>query len=261
MQRSTDVDSRFIEIETKIDQLTHAYEDRLRALSTFNDPRALDARIDALTRQISDCIARLRDEIRRDVQPSAAGTQKQLQTNMQLGHVSRLRRITMQFRDMQTDYMRRFGAAEAKASAASGLDPDGEVSLDPDFDVSFTGEQQTAVIERDLMVQQRNQHLQEVLRSMNRLQEMFADLGTLIIEQGTILDRIDRTIDAAVEDVDTGNSNLKQAEEHQKSSGKCFYIYIVLMVVVILILGSIILIRKKNRTSDGGGDSSGGETA
>jgi hypothetical protein len=161
---------------------------------------------------------------------------------------------------MQTQYLQTVRAGETRTSPGD-LDPDGTLSLEPDIDVTFTNGQVLEVQEHDLMIRERNRQLQETLRGMEQLQEMFSDLGMMIIEHGTILDRVDRTVDAALDEVREGNRNLAEAETHQKSGHKCFFIYIALMVVLILILGSVILIRKKTSSSgdSGGGDDTGGE--
>jgi syntaxin 16 len=253
VQQATGIEARFLEIETKISELRTLHEERLRSISLFNDTRSLDARIDAITSQSSECINRLREEIKRDVQSTSTGQKRQLQENMQKGHASRLQRITISFRDMQTAYLQKRATAEIRAAAGTDADPDFAVSLDHDMDVAFTGEQRAEVIQHNLMTEERMGDLRQIMEQMARLQEMFADLGTLIIEQGTVLDRIDRNIDAAIEDVEAGNQELAAAEDHQKKGNKCFYIYIVLMVVLVLILGSVILIRKKGKSSGGGG--------
>jgi syntaxin 16 len=107
----------------------------------------------------------------------------------------------------------------------------------------------------ELYLEQLNEQIMAILRQVEEISQMFTDLAQLILEQGTMLDRIDHSLRLAVADMEHGNESLEQAEQHQKTGGKCFIIYIVLMVVLILILGSVILIRKARQ--GGGGDSGG----
>jgi syntaxin 16 len=126
-----------------------------------------------------------------------------------------------------------------------------------DFDTTFTPGQQAQVLEHDLYLEQLNEQIMAILRQVEEISQMFTDLAQLILEQGTMLDRIDHSLRIAVEDMEHGNEDLNKAEQHQKTGSKCFIIYIVLMVVLILILGSVILIRK-GKQSGGGGDSGDG---
>jgi syntaxin 16 len=159
---------------------------------------------------------------------------------------------------MQTDYLTRLQQAERRSTfgGPGGInitDEDGDFTVDTDLDVAFTGGQSAQVMESRVEVMQRNQQIEALLPLIRQLTEMMADLGTLIVEQGTMLDRIDGLLEAAVDDMQAGNSALEKAEDEQKKSSKCFIIYMVGMIIIILILGSIILMRKGNRDKGGGG--------
>jgi SNARE domain len=43
----------------------------------------------------------------------------------------------------------------------------------------------------------------------------------MVIDQGTILDRIDFNMESAVDNATSGLKNIGQAEGHQKEAGKC----------------------------------------
>jgi syntaxin 16 len=57
-----------------------------------------------------------------------------------------------------------------------------------------------------------------LVKTINDLAVLFKDLSDLVIEQGTILDRIDFNIAEAKEDVKGANEHLKKTVEIEKSS-------------------------------------------
>jgi syntaxin 16 len=60
----------------------------------------------------------------------------------------------------------------------------------------------------------------------------------LVIDQGTILDRIDFNMENAVEHAKEGITQLQKAEEHQKNAlpMKCIIALVVLIVIMLIIL-------------------------
>ena len=241
---ANNIEALFSAIQTDMSSLADLHKQRLRA--NFTDNKTQDAAIEAKTRAISGQFTNLRDIIRSSNQAKTAQGQN-IENNMKMGFVARLRDMTTQFRDMQAGYiqnLRRLDEKQQSFNAAEDNDEDG-FGLD-DFDPGLTGEQTSQIVANDLMLRQRNQELTQMVQMMNQLNELFADLGTLIIQQGTMLDRIDTTVSEARETIVAGNEILAEAESDQKS--KCFYIYIIIVVVLIIIFGIIIISRKnKNK--------------
>ena len=242
---ANNIEALFSAIQSDMSSLAELHKARLRA--NFTDNKTQDAAIEAKTRAISGQFTNLRDIIRGSSQAKTASGQT-IENNMKMGFVARLRDMTTQFRDMQAGYiqsLRRLDEKQQSFAAGQDSDEDG-FGLD-DFDPGLTGEQTSQIVANDLMLRQRNQELTQMIQMMNQLNELFADLGTLIIQQGTMLDRIDTTVCEARETIISGNEILTQAENDQKS--KCFYIYIIIVVVLIIIFG-IIIISKKNKKSE-----------
>jgi len=77
--------------------------------------------------------------------------------------------------------------------------------------------------------------IMNIARSIEELAQIFKELAVLVIDQGTILDRIDYNMEAAVDHAKEGVQELVKAEEHQKSATpiKC---------IAFLVLGIIILL-------------------
>ena len=56
------------------------------------------------------------------------------------------------------------------------------------------------------------------MKSINDLAAIFKDLSVLVVEQGTILDRIDYNIESAKEDTLNANKNLEAVQKSEKST-------------------------------------------
>ena len=75
--------------------------------------------------------------------------------------------------------------------------------------------------------------LTENIQSVNKL---FMNMGNLVFEQGTVVDRIDANVFATVEKVENGNLQLIRAIEHQNSGLADLFIKILGFIVIGLTL-------------------------
>jgi len=242
IQEANSIDSMFNSIENDIKTLTDMHKARLRA--SFNDNKTQDAQIEAKTQAIASQIASVRDMIRNPINARTAAA-RTIEENMRKGFASKLRDVTLHFREIQGSFIQSIRKQNDKLSTDKGEDD--ELMLD-DLDPGFTGDQTSIIMANDLMLRQRNQELQGMVQMMNQLNQLFSDLGTLIIEQGTVLDRIDGIIEKSIDEIRSGNSELEKANKDQQS--KCFYYYISIVLILILLFGTIIILRKgKSKSS------------
>jgi syntaxin 16 len=87
-------------------------------------------------------------------------------------------------------------------------------------------------------VNQRDEEIVRIAKSIEELANIFKELAVLVIDQGTILDRIDYNMENAVEAATEGVKQLEKAEEHQKNSMsvKCIILLVVLIIIMVGIL-------------------------
>lgn len=95
--------------------------------------------------------------------------------------------------------------------------------------------------EPDQLIEARDIEIDKISKKMNNLQELFKDLNIIVIEQGTILDRIDYNIDFAFENVKKGKKKITQANESHK--GECFRNAILFLLIVIFLESCLILFK------------------
>jgi syntaxin 16 len=88
----------------------------------------------------------------------------------------------------------------------------------------------------------RGQEIIRIAESINELATMFNQLNCLIVEQGTILDRIDYSVDQSVLHVQQGVVELRKADDFSKKN-KAMHCILVLAAAAVIML--IIFIYKK----------------
>ena len=71
-------------------------------------------------------------------------------------------------------------------------------------------------LEQSNKLQQRDNELSLLLNNVNELTTIFKDIQTLVMEQGSILDRIDYNIDVAGENVLKSKKSIIKANEYHK---------------------------------------------
>jgi len=77
-----------------------------------------------------------------------------------------------------------------------------------------------------------------IAQSINDLAAIFRELNVLVIEQGTILDRIDYSIEQTLVKVKEGAKDIKKADDYSKKARtiKCIIALIFLIIILIAIL-------------------------
>jgi len=101
--------------------------------------------------------------------------------------------------------------------------------------------QQQQLVEIERQASEREREIIHIAQSINELAASFKQLSALIIEQGTILDRIDYNIETALVKVKEGHKDLVEAN---KISKKMYAVKIMIIEAIIIFILVIVLIAK-----------------
>lgn len=148
-----------------------------------------------------------------------------------------LQELSVQFRQSQRKYL-----VEVQAQKSGGLVPDSKFGIDLTTDSAggefFTTQQLAVVDDLTEAVQSRDKEIVKIAQSIEELGQIFKELAVLVIDQGTILDRIDYNMEAVVEHTKTGIKQLEKAERSQKSARplRCIICLSSLIFVLLIIL-------------------------
>ena len=108
-------------------------------------------------------------------------------------------------------------------------------------DPTFQLKNSTTITDNNLNLIKRNNDLDNLLNSVNDLADIFKDMQTLVMEQGSILDRIDYNIDVACSNVSEGKKSIEKADKYQKNN--CFRNVIIILIVIIFIEGLLLIFK------------------
>lgn len=105
-------------------------------------------------------------------------------------------------------------------------------------------DQLVLVEQNTLMVEEREREIRQIVQSISDLNEIFRDLGAMIVEQGTVLDRIDYNVEQSCVKTEDGLKQLHKAEQYQRKNRKMLVILILFVIIIVLI---VVLIGVKSR--------------
>ena len=112
---------------------------------------------------------------------------------------------------------------------------------DDNNDINNTVDNFLLTQDNNLKLMRRNTQLNDLLNSVNDLAELFKDMQSLVMEQGSILDRIDYNIDIASTNVTTGKNSIVKANEYHKNN--CFRNVIIVLLVCIFIEALLLIFK------------------
>ena len=98
-----------------------------------------------------------------------------------------------------------------------------------------------STLENNDQLRRRDEDVTNLLKSVNDLAQIFKDMQTLVMEQGTILDRIDYNIDIASSNISQGKKNITKADKHMKNN--CFRNVIIILIVIIFIEALLLVLK------------------
>ncbi|KAF3856520.1 hypothetical protein F7725_017243 [Dissostichus mawsoni] len=104
------------------------------------------------------------------------------------------------------------------------------------YDKGFTDDQLMLVEQNTVMVEEREREIRQIVQSISDLNEIFRDLAGMVVEQGTVLDRIDFNVEQACVKTEEGVKQLQKAEQYQKKNRKMLVILILFVIVMVLIV-------------------------
>eukprot|EP00980_Cylindrotheca_fusiformis_P006618 scaffold1390_cov138-Cylindrotheca_fusiformis.AAC.21 len=204
------------EIQRRMDRLQSLHASRVG--SVFGkDLDDMEGRIEVLTRDITDQF-RQAERVLQKVGAAtrrAGGEEAAIGANVQRSLAKQLQELSVSFRGSQRKYL-----AEVQVQKNGDLgDSKFGIDLTSDGGGDFFTTQQVQVVD-DLQeaIQSRDQEISKIAQSIEELGTIFKELAVLVIDQGTILDRIDYNMEAVVEHTKTGITQLERAEKHQRNA-------------------------------------------
>lgn len=223
-------------IKAKLVQLTKAQQKRL--LDVFgNDDQPdkaveqISADIGKLARHCEYCIVQVKT---RGAARGVSDTDVAFRENVQKNLATELQKLSQQFRQAQKGFLE---SLRRRDNGVACDEPRSCLSQN-DEDTGFTKDQLVELADMEVNAGQRSEEICQIATSISELHTIFKELAVLVIDQGSILDRIDYNIEQVVTRSKQASKELVKAEKAQKSNRatNCILALVLANAILILIL-------------------------
>ncbi|KIY99251.1 Syntaxin-43 [Monoraphidium neglectum] len=199
--------------------------------------------VDALTQEVQLSFKRLDGEIRA-MQQQAGGREDdagvRLQVQRQLAQA--LFKLSVEFRKQETRFLNKIEAQKGyeQGSSIGLIVEEGPAGAAAEADPGFTQAQLVKVSQAEALIEERDTEIRKVVETIVELAQIMRDLSTLVVEQGTMLDRIDHNIVETAMKVEEGVKELVKAEKTQKSGRAMMCIVMLCVLIAIFLIITIV---------------------
>lgn len=173
-----------------------------------------------------------------------------LYENMLSNLARTLQDLSLLFRKAQSDYLNKLRSRDERIRSYLSLDlslnePKIEKQEDEDTYTLWEARKQKnafLIEENTNMVVQREQEINQIVKSIHELSEIFRDVAQMVVDQGTLVDRIDYNVEHTQIYVQEGLKQLTKAQSHQAKNRKM--IVILVLACLVLVFGILLVVTK-----------------
>ncbi|NXW05764.1 STX16 protein, partial [Fregetta grallaria] len=198
-------------VKQKMKELASLHDKHLNR-PTLDDSSEEERAIEITTQEITQLFHRCQRAVQVLQSRSRSCTEQEARVlrNVVSSLAQSLQDLSTNFRHAQSDYLKRMKNREERSKhffdTSVPLMDDGED--DTLYDRGFTDDQLALVEHNTLMVEEREREIRQIVQSISDLNEIFRDLGAMIVEQGTVLDRIDYNVEQSCMKTEEGLKQL-----------------------------------------------------
>eukprot|EP00249_Psilotum_nudum_P012020 c23536_g1_i1 orf=363-1325(-) len=224
---------------SKMTELLKVHAKALRP--TFGDTGADQRTIEQLTQEITRLLKKCEKKLLQLSGNYLPSDDASLRINVQRSLATDLQSLSMEFRKQQKGYLQRLRQQQDVPTGADigmGLNDRFGTADNGLYDMEFREQKMSHIRKNEAMTAEREKEVLQIVESVNDLAQIMKDLSVLVIDQGTIVDRIDYNIQNAAASVEAGVKQLEKAERTQKKGGMvlCIIILICLCLFMIFML-------------------------
>ncbi|KAJ6283961.1 t-SNARE [Bipolaris maydis] len=229
------------------------------------EEREIEQITQAITRLFQKCqqaIKRIDTMVREAKQQGSINQGEEVMArNLKISLASRVGEVSAMFRKKQAAYLKKLrdlgGFTSPFRSATPVQNPYNDPALqESDADRSFsqstllqTKQQRMRHDPNEALIAQREREIEDIAQGIIELANIFQELQTMVIDQGSMLDRIDYNVENMFRDVKEADKELKVASGYQRRSVKRK----IMLLLAILIAGVFILLSLKLSRKGGDG--------
>jgi len=238
-------------IKQKMKELVQLHDARLKVGFKPEEEKEKERDVEIMTSEIAHQLKKCENGIKRIALAgktegvALVKEDRTVRLNVMRAFATQLQSLSQEFRQMQKHYMKSLQDQEERSSPyfPGDVDSKGPMSLDQAIDQGLTYEQLQQLKQMEAKATDREKEILHIAQSINDLAAMFRELHVLVIEQGTVLDRIDYQVEQTLIKVKEGVVELKEANRISKQARtlKC----IIVLILLNIILGVGVYFRRR----------------
>lgn len=266
-----DVSQHLADITVKMKRLDNMHAKHV--LPGFDDEsvkareeREIENLTQDITRDFTSCQKAIRriDQMIRDQGSTVSQADATMAQNLKISLATRIGDVSTLFRKKQSAYLKKLrslGGIGGSSSPFDGRSGTPSLAQNPYTDPAMMDSEtdrssaqstllQTAQVRRrtgvmDSAIEQREREIEKIAQGVIDLSNLFQELQTMVIDQGTVLDRIDYNVERTAEHVKEAHKELKVATGYQKRGVKRKAILLLILVIVGMFI--LLLVKPKGR--------------
>lgn len=270
---------RWLDIQDEITQQLADVAGKMKKLDALHakhvlpgfDDESVKAReerdIEALSQEVTSsfnfcqrAIKRI-DAMQRQGPQSRTNADETMARNLKISLASRVGDVSTLFRKKQAAYLKKLRSLGGMTTPLDRAGTPVTGAQNPYTDPAMQEEQldrssaqstllQTAQVRKrvgvhDAAIEQREREIEKIAQGVIDLSNIFQELNAMVIDQGSLLDRIDYNVERTAEHVKAAEQELQVATGYQKKSTKRK----VILLLVLLVVGMFILLLVKPKRS------------
>lgn len=248
------VNANIAQLEADVRKLAKAQAAQLRPSGESFFIQAEDSENDIarLNASISQLFGKCNEFVKKLSSPSV-GTDADLKVrkNVQMALAGKLQDLSCTFRKKHKQYLQQLSALRKKTDNLDSSFQFESNNLDEDDDQGWSQEQLQEIDLMGSMIDERDIEIKKIVSAISELSSIFRELSVLVVDSGTILDRIDYNMELVVDNFEAAEVELETAEKYKKRSPATVCIAVMcLMNIVMVIIMIIKQLAKASNNSD-----------
>jgi len=229
-----EVSEKIKDIKCKMGELKKVLSRRVKPKFEDKENESLDREINSKIRELTIIFKDSEGTLKRIVQyESLDKTDEQIRKNIQIALASELQDLAQLLRKTEKEHFLKIKEINGDDEYLDNRNDNAKEDFLNDEGIMELDE------EAHIIMKERDEEINKLVKSINDLAVIFKELSLLVIEQGTILDRIDFNIESALDSTKKGVVHLVGAEKASKSMRAkscmlCLMAFIVLFTLLLI---------------------------
>ena len=239
-------------IQNKMAELEQKRKEHLKTeFGTSRDEEQEEAEIERLQNMVNVLFQRSEASVKEleavylsDKDDGGTDAELSILRNVKMCVVAEIGHLSKHYRENQRRYMmdkkkkigveQRWGNGDEVKAIQEQLERDAQ--REKFLQKGMTQDQIEQIMLNSDMVTERTKEFEKIYQSIKQLHEMFTDMNQMIIDQGSVLDRIDYNVEITHERVEKGKKELVEAAKLQKAGTfKLCVLFLVVMIIGFLL--------------------------